>query len=335
MDLKNRKILVTGGAGFIGSHLCDRLLREGVEVTSFDNLSTGKLSNLEHIKTQIEIIKGDVVDEKAIGKAARNKDIILHMAYPYGAASRDVDKQFVEDGAIGTFNILRAALKNDVKKVVYASTVAVYGLSKSSVQKEDDRTIPFLPYGATKLLGELYCSSFSSVYGLDTASLRYFNVFGPRYAVFDHSALITFLEHALKGRDVIIYGDGAQVRDYTYIDDIVEGTLLAAQKKNTNGAVYNIAKGKGTSIIELAKIIVKTADSKSRIRFAKKEEYRFTSKGLPYGVTKAEGGKFIDERNYTADINFAVKELDYDPKFTIEDGIAKTLEWLKDVQKLR
>jgi len=147
----------------------------------------------------------------------------------------------VEDGAIGTFNVLRAAVENKIRKVLYASTVAVYGRQEYLPIDEKHPKNPFLPYGATKLLGELYCSTIHNVFGIDTVSVRYFNVYGPRYATFDHSAMVNFLNRVVGNKELLIYGDGSQVRDYTYIDDIVNGTLLALKKDNTIGDVYNIA----------------------------------------------------------------------------------------------
>ncbi|MDD5173074.1 MAG: NAD-dependent epimerase/dehydratase family protein [Patescibacteria group bacterium] len=330
MNLRNKKILIAGGAGFIGSHLCEKLLKEKGEITVFDNFSTGKSSNLESIKNKIKIIKGDIQNAKEIDKASKAQDIIIHEAFPYGAATRSVDKQFVGDGTIGTFNVLRSALKNNIKKVVYASTVAVYGIKKNSPQKEEIEKNPFLPYGATKYLGELYCSSFSNVYGLETVSLRYFNVFGPRYATFDHSAMILFLKRAIQNKDLIIYGDGRQIRDYTYVDDIVEGTILAAKKEKNHGTVYNLGKGRGLSIFDLAKKIVELTGSKSKIHFGKKSEYKILKRGLPYGVTKKINGNFVDERNYVANINKAKIELGYLPKISLEQGIIKTFQWMKE-----
>jgi len=329
MQLKNKKILITGGAGFIGSHLCEKLLKEeNAKITVFDNFSTGKISNLKSIENKIKIIKGDIQNVKEIDKASKSQDIIIHEAFPYGAATRSVDKQFVEDGTIGTFNVLRSASKNNIKKVVYASTVAVYGIKKTPPQKEEITKNPFLPYGATKYLGELYCSSFFNVYGLKTVSLRYFNVFGPRYATFDHSAMILFLKKAIKNEDLIIYGTGKQIRDYTYVDDVVNGTILAI-KNGTNGNSYNIAKGKGVSIINLAKKIIKITGSKSKIHFAKQNEYKIFGKSLPYGITKKINNKFTDERNYVGCINKAKTELRYQPKITLEEGILKTFKWMK------
>lgn len=329
MNLKNKKILITGGAGFIGSYLCERLAKEGSKVTVFDNFITGKYENLKLVRDRIKIIKSDIKNKKSIEKASKNQDVIIHQAYPYGVTTRDVEKQFVEEGAVGTFNVLRAALKNNVKKVIYASSVASYGIQKNIPQKENFPPTPFLPYGATKYVGELYCSTFSNVYGLDTVSLRYFNVFGPRYATFDHSALILFLKKALKNEDIIIYGDGSQIRDYTYIDDIVEGTILATKKDKTNGAVYNIAKGKGISILELAQKIVKITGTKSKIRLAGTNEYKTIKKGLPCGITKKIGRRFVDERNYEADISRAKRELGYRPRVTLEEGIRETFQWIK------
>jgi len=329
MDINEKNILVTGGAGFIGSHLCERLLKENAKVTVFDNLSTGKIENLADIMDKIEFVRGDIKDYNEVKKVIKGKDIVIHEAFPYGVATRELDKQFVEDGSIGTFNVLRASVENDVKKVVYASTVAVYGEQEYVPIDEEHKKDPFLPYGATKYIGELYCSTFNRVYGLDTVSLRYFNVYGPRYATFDHSAMIHFLERSIENKTLLIYGDGNQIRDYTYISDIVEGTILAVKKDGLNGEVFNLGEGQGIKIIDLAKKIVEISGKNLEIRFAKPEEYRYIKKGLPYGVTKKTDDGYLDTRNYIADINKARKILGYNPKTGIDDGIKITLEWMK------
>ena len=189
MKIKGSRVLITGGAGFIGSHLCERLLNEGAEVVIYDNFMTGKIENLSRITNDIHIIKGDIKNLEDLRSAMAEVDGAIHEAFPYGVATRALDKQFVEEGASGTFNVLRAAVEENVEKVVYASTVAVYGEQKYLPVDEEHPKNPFLPYGATKYLGELYCSTFSKVYGLNTVSLRYFNVYGPRYATFDHGSL--------------------------------------------------------------------------------------------------------------------------------------------------
>ena len=325
---KYKKALVTGGAGFIGSHLCEKLLQEGSEISILDNFSTGKMSNIEQIKNDIVLIKGDICDFELTKNAIKGIDILVHEAFPYGVATRELDKQFVEDGAIGTFNVLRASVECDVQKVIYASTVAVYGRQEYTPINEEHPKNPFLPYGATKYIGELYCSSISNVFGIDTVSLRYFNVYGPRYATFDHSAMVNFLTRVINDKEPLIYGNGEQVRDYTYIDDIINGTILAIKKENTKGSVYNLAEGEGISIIELAKKIIKISGKELHPRFADTDEYKKIKKGLPYGMTKRVGDKYIDERKFIANINKAKIELGYKPITEFDDGIKKTYNWL-------
>jgi len=328
MNLNGKKILIAGGAGFIGSHLCEKLLPDNTEITVFDNFCTGKMDNLENVKDDLRIIKGDINNYEEVSNAIKGHDLVIHQAFPYGVATRELDKQFVEDGAIGTFNILRAAVEHDIEKVLYASTVAVYGRQQYTPLDENHPKNPFLPYGATKLLGELYCSTINNVFGLDTVSLRYFNVYGPRYATFDHSAMIHFLERVIQNECLLIYGDGSQVRDYTYIDDIVQGTILALKKDNTNGEVYNIAEGEGMKIIDLAKKIIEISGKDLEPRFAEIDEYKTIEKGLPYGITQKIGDKYVDTRKYIANIEKAQNELGYNPSTEFDDGIRKTYEWL-------
>lgn len=328
MNLKRKKILVTGGAGFIGSHLCEKLLQEDAEISILDNFSTGKMSNIEHIEKDVKIVSGDINNYELCKSVIKGTDIVVHEAFPYGVATRELDKQFVEDGAIGTFNVLRAAVECDAQKVVYASTVAVYGKQEYTPIDEEHPKNPFLPYGATKYLGELYCSSISNVFGIDTVSLRYFNVYGPRYATYDHSAMVNFLTRIINDKEPLIYGNGDQVRDYTYIDDIINGTILAIKKENTRGDVYNLAEGEGINILDLAKKIIKISGKKIQPRFAEPYEYKKINRGLPYGMTTKIGDKYIDERKFVADIKKAKNELDYKPITEFEVGIRKTYEWL-------
>ncbi|TAL63096.1 MAG: NAD-dependent epimerase/dehydratase family protein, partial [Bacteroidetes bacterium] len=304
----------------------------GAEICVFDNFSTGKIENLSQIKKDIKIIKGDIKNFDELNSATKGQNIVIHQAYPYGVATRELDKQFVEDGAIGTFNVLRSAVENDIKKFLYASTVAVYGRQEYLPIDEKHPKNPFLPYGATKLLGELYSSTIHNVFGIDTVSVRYFNVYGPRYATFDHSAMVNFLNRVSENKELLIYGDGSQVRDYTYIDDIVNGTLLALKKDNTNGDVYNIAGGNGVTIYELAKKIVNISGKNIGIRYAEPDEYKTIKRGLPYGMTQKIGKEFIDERKYIANIDKAKSELGYNPITDFDKGISKTYEWLRSIK---
>jgi len=328
MNLNGKKILIAGGAGFIGSHLCERLLPENTEITVFDNFCTGKMENLKNVKNDVRIITGNINNFEEVSNAIKGNNLVIHQAFPYGVATRELDKQFVEDGAIGTYNILRASVEHDIEKVLYASTVAVYGRQEYTPLDENHPKVPFLPYGATKLLGELYCATINNVFGLDTVSLRYFNVYGPRYATFDHSAMIHFLERVIQNNCPLIYGDGSQVRDYTYIDDIIQGTVLALKKDNTNGGVYNIAEGEGMKIIDLAKKIIEISGKNLEPRFAEMNEYKTIEKGLPYGITQKVGDKYLDTRKYIANIEKAQKELGYKPSTDFDYGIRKTYEWL-------
>jgi len=330
MKLEGKRILVTGGAGFIGSHVCEKLLKQGAEVTVLDDFSTGKPNNLKNIKNHVRIVKGNVDNYHDVVKAVADCSFVIHEAFPYGKAGRGLKEQYVETGALGTFNVLKASVENKVEKVTYASTVAIYGIPKYLPVDEKHPADPFLPYGATKYVGELYCSTFSKLYGLDTVSLRYFYVYGPRYAQFDHSALVIFLHRAMKNQPLIIFGDGSQIRDYTYIDDAVEGTLLALKKVDTKGEAYNISSGKKITILDLAKHVVEITGKKIEIKFAENNEYRFGDKycSVPTGLTKKIGDKWIDERNYISDISKAKRELGYNPKISLEEGIQRTYDWL-------
>ncbi len=337
MRLRERRILVTGGAGFIGSHICEKLLREEAEVVLIDDFSTGRISNLDGIRDKIKIFKGKVENYDDVSKAIKDCDAVIHQAFPYGRSGMGLEEQHIEEGIVGTFNLLKASVKNNVEKIVNASSVAVYGIPKSLPVREDHPINPFLPYGVTKYSGELYCRTFSKLYGLDTVSLRYFYVYGPRYAQFDHSALVNFLNRAIENKPLLIYGDGTQIRDYTYVDDAVKGTLLALNKKNTMGAAYNISSGVGIKISDLAKTIMKSTAKSLEIRFAENKEYRFSDEycKIPVGSTKRTGDKWFDERNYIGDITKATEELKYNPKVDIETGIGRTFRWLKRLRNIK
>ncbi|MHB8105276.1 MAG: SDR family NAD(P)-dependent oxidoreductase [Dehalococcoidales bacterium] len=335
MNLKGKRVLVTGGAGFIGSHVCERLLEEGADVAVLDDFSTGKRENLDQIKKDIKIIIGNVENRQDVAKAVKGSDIIVHEAFPYGKSGMGLNEHYTETGVLGTFNVLKSAVENGVKKVVFASTVSVYGIPRYVPLDEKHPIEPFLPYGATKYVGELYCSTFAKLYGLDTVSLRYFYVYGPRYAQFDHSAMVNFMHRAVENKPLLIYGDGAQVRDYTYISDAVAGTLLAIKKENTRGEVYNISSGNGIAISDLAKKVVSVSPHKVDVKSAAAGEYRYSDKYtiIPIGLTTKKGDTWIDERNYVGDISKAKRELGYNPSVTFEEGIKKTMAWMAEAKR--
>jgi UDP-N-acetylglucosamine 4-epimerase len=334
LKLNGKTVLVTGGAGFIGSHLCEKLIEEGAEVRILDNFSTGKASNLKGVKDRVEITNGSVEDLKVVLKVSTGCDLIVHEAFPYGKSGMGLKEQYVGAGVLGTFNVLKAAVTCGVKKVVNASSVAVYGIHEGGKVKETQNPDPFLHYGVTKLAGELYCKTFSKIYGLNTTSLRYFYVYGPRYATFDHSAMVNFLHRAIEGKPLLVYGEGSQIRDYTYIDDIVAGTLLALKKSKGAGNAYNLSSGQGISIIELAGKVSDVARQLTgnavEVRSAESGEYTFSDEfcKVPVGVTTRTGDGWVDKRDYAGDISKATKDFGYEPKVGLQEGIERTARWL-------
>lgn len=334
MKVAKKRVLVTGGAGFIGCYLCERLLEKGAEVVILDDFSTGKSANINHIAGDVEIIRGNVESREDTLKATRGCDIVVHEAFPYGKSGMGIHEQYPETGVLGTFNVLTSAVESEVEKVIYASTVAVYGLPKYLPIDEKHPVDPFLPYGATKYVGELYCSTFARLYGLDTTSLRYFYVYGPKYSQLDHSAIVNFLHRALEKKPLLIYGNGSQIRDYTYISDAVEGTLLAIEKDGVAGEVFNISSGKAVTILELARKIADTVSEDVEIKIAEASDYKFSDRYcvVPIGMTGRQGGGWVDERNYNADITKAKHNLGYNPIISLEDGILQTMEWLRGLK---
>lgn len=334
MDVANKKVLVTGGSGFVGSHLCERLVSLGADVVILDNFSTGKLENIKAIQNQIQVYEGQVEDFDSVNKATSGCDYVFHLAYPYGVQGRGLKQQYVEDGVVGTFNVLKSAVENKVNTVINVSSVAAYGLCENTLLSEQQIGIPFLPYGVTKLSGELYCKAFSKMYGLKTASLRYFYVFGERYATFDHSALVKFMECVVNGSAITIFGDGTQIRDYTYISDVVDGTLASLDCPNLDGNVYNIGKGYGHTILQLAQSVIQCSGVETEVEFNSGEQrYADEYCKIPSGLTRKLNGHWVDDRNYVADISKASKHIGYQPKIELHDGINKTLNWMEKQKK--
>ena len=228
------KILVTGGAGFIGSHIVDRLLNEGFEVTVIDNLSTGQISNLAHNldKKELQFVKGDIRDWSLVKKTMKNVDAIFHEAAIVSVPLSIQNPILTKDVNVnGTLNLLKACLECGVKRFIFASSAAVYEGSSSPQKNEDLSTNPISPYGVSKLAAEHYIRSFYKLYGLETTSLRYFNIYGPRQSYDKKSqsggVISVFLNKLLENMQLIINGDGEQTRDFVYVHDIVEANMLA------------------------------------------------------------------------------------------------------------
>ncbi|MFH0778248.1 MAG: NAD-dependent epimerase/dehydratase family protein, partial [Candidatus Eisenbacteria bacterium] len=246
------RYLVTGGAGFIGSNVAERLLRDGHEVRVIDDFSTGKRENVEAALAgagsagSLEVITGDVRDQAALERATKGVDFVLHEA-----ALCSVQRSVVEPVGTnsvnieGTLKVLVASRASGVRRVVYASSSSVYGNSAALPNREEYRPCPCSPYALSKLTGEEYCRVFSLVYGLETVCLRYFNVFGPRQDFNSQYAAVipVFIDRILNGEKPVVFGDGQQSRDFTFVEDVVEANLLACHKEGISGRVYNAARG--------------------------------------------------------------------------------------------
>lgn len=305
---KLSKVVVTGGAGFIGSHIVDRLLNEGLEVTVIDNLLTGRLENVSHHegRKDFHLIRGDIRDLDVIGNAVKEADAIFHEA-ALVSVTRSVENPTLTNGinVAGTLTLLKSSMDSDVKRFIYASSSSVYGEAKTLPKHEELACQPISPYAVSKLAAENYVKVFHQVYGLETVGLRYFNVYGPRQTYGPYSGVITiFINRLLTGQQPIIYGDGEQTRDFTNVQDVVEANMLALVKKKAAGHVFNIATGVVTSVNELARMLL---DITGR-------------RGLEPAYVNPRPG---DIKHSYADISKANEILGYRPKIALREGLVK------------
>jgi len=302
--------LVTGGAGFIGSHIVDALLAEGHRVRVLDNFATGKRENIAHILDQIELVEGDVRDQDAVGRAVAGIEYVLHQA-ALPSVPRSIKDPLTthEVNATGTLNLLIAARDAGVKRVVYASSSSVYGDTPELPKREDMTPRPKSPYAVSKLAGEQYCRVFSEAYGLETVCLRYFNVFGPRQD--PHSAyaaaIARFVAALADGACPVIYGDGEQSRDFTYVTNVVEANLTAVRSTAVPGQVFNVAFGQPHSLLAVLAALERVMARKTQPQF--------------------EAARRGDIRHSHADISRAHAELGYRPRVALEEGLAQTAGW--------
>jgi UDP-glucose 4-epimerase len=247
-------VLVTGGGGFIGSHLADRLCRDGHRVRVLDNFATGRRENLLHLITDIELIEGDIQSYERVHNAVRGSELVFHAA-ALPSVPRSVQDPLTSNASnvTGTLNVLLASRDEGVRRVVFASSSSVYGANRELPKREDMPAHPIAPYAVAKLAAEGYCRAFFDVYGLETVSLRYFNVFGPRQdPVSQYAAVIpSFITALIGGQSPVVYGDGEQSRDFTYVDNAVEAGLLAADADGVAGETFNVACGERTSLNEV------------------------------------------------------------------------------------
>ncbi|GBC95542.1 UDP-N-acetylglucosamine 4-epimerase [bacterium HR16] len=251
---KIMRILVTGGAGFIGSHITEKLVELGHEVIVLDDLSTGREENIAHLKSRITFVKGSITDTVLLQEVMQGVQMVFHEA-ALGSVPRSVEdpRTTHEVNITGTFNVLMAARDAGVKRVVYAASSSAYGDTPTLPKVETMLPNPLSPYAVSKLVGEYYCQVFTRVYGLEAVSLRYFNVFGPRQNPHSQYAAVIpkFITAALKGEPLTVFGDGEQSRDFTYIDNVVQANLLAMDSPRAVGKVYNVACGGRYTLNEL------------------------------------------------------------------------------------
>ncbi|MFA4835675.1 MAG: SDR family oxidoreductase [Dehalococcoidia bacterium] len=302
-----RRAIVTGGAGFIGSHLAEELAKRSYHVSIIDNLSTGKMKNIEKILStgKVEFSQGNITDLPLLDKLFQGVDYVFHQAaIPSVPRSIENPQASNETNITGTLNVLLAARNNGIKKVVYASSSSVYGDTPTLPKREDMPPNPQSPYAVTKLAGEYYCQVFQRVYGLATACLRYFNVFGPKQDPDSQYAAVVpkFISRISKGYPPIIFGDGEQTRDFTFIKDVVEANILAAESDATG--IFNIGGGHQISINTLAKLVI---DSMGKNMEPIHQETRSG-----------------DVKHSLADIGRAMA-FGYDPRWRLEEGLRETI----------
>jgi UDP-glucose 4-epimerase len=304
--------LVTGGAGFIGSHLVETLLARGDSVRVLDDFSTGDWANLEAVRGRVEVIDGDVRDAAAVRAAVRGAEVVFHQAalasVPRSVANPLATHEVCVDG---TLQVLLAARDAKARRVVYAASSSAYGNSARLPKREDDPTAPLSPYAAAKLAGEHYCAAFTEVYGLETVRLRYFNVFGPRQSPDSPYAAVIprFIQALTAGKPPTVHGDGEQSRDFTFVADVVQANLKAAEAPGVGGRVYNIACCRRTSLLQLVALL---------------NELLGTSV-----APERTGPRVGDVRHSLADVSRATQELRYRPTTDMREGLRRCLEWWK------
>jgi len=303
---------VTGGAGFIGSHIVEELVRQGKTVRVVDNLMTGRRENLTGVMDCVEFIEGDLRDPNVAARAAKGADCILHQAaVPSVPRSIEDPQGITEHNVMGTLNVLIAARDAGVRRVVYASSSSVYGDSLTLPKVEDFVPEPLSPYAASKLTGEYYCRVFYRVYGLETVCLRYFNVFGPRQDPSSQYAAVIpkFIELALRREPLVVFGDGEQTRDFTYVSNVVDANLKAAQSNAGTGEVFNVGLGRRISLNDLVAELRELIDP-----------------GLAITYEESRPG---DVKHSVAGIDKIRTLLDYTPGVSVTEGLRLTVEWLR------
>ena len=302
-------ILVTGGAGFIGSHIATRLVEQGERVRILDNFANSSPANLDHIRDDIELIEGDLRSEDDLRRAVGGVELVFHEG-ALGSVPRSIadPKTSFDVNAMGTLNLLNAAREAGVRRVVYASSSSVYGNTPTLPKIEDMKPMPISPYAVSKLAAEQLCVAFFLTYGLETVSLRYFNVFGPRQNPESQYAAVMpkFLVAYSNGQQPTIFGDGEQSRSFTYIDNVVDGNLFAGSSPDAAGKVMNLASDKKYSVNHIAREMARLL-------------------GVEFDPTY-EPPRAGDVRESLADITIARETLDWEPKISLDEGLKRTVD---------
>jgi nucleoside-diphosphate-sugar epimerase len=307
------RVLVTGGGGFIGSHLVSRLAAEGYEVRVLDNFATGRRENLAGLGSEVEVVEGDLQSYERVHTAVRECEVVFHQgALP--SVPRSVGDPLTTNAVnvIGTLNVLLASRDSGVRRVVFASSSSVYGATPELPKREDLPVAPISPYAVTKLAGESYCRSFSEVYGLETVTLRYFNVFGPRQDPLSQYAAVIprFIGAGLDGVEMTIYGDGEQSRDFTYIDNVIEANILAMRSASAAGQVFNAACGERITVNRLVEELGAILGTEVATRH----------------VAPRAG----EVQHSLADLSRAAEQLGYKPTVPFAEGLARAVAYFRE-----
>lgn len=307
------KYLVTGGAGFIGANIVRQLIDNGEKVKVLDNFNTGKRENINELMNEIEFMEGDVTNNQTVIEAVKDVDVIFHQGAIPSVPKSIIDPMKTNYANInGTLRLLQAAAQANVKRFIYAASSSAYGFNETLPKQEDMPGRPMSPYAVSKYAGELYCKVFHHLYGLETISLRYFNVFGPHQDPNSKYAAVipAFIKSILNNESPVIYGDGTQSRDFTYIDNVVAANLLAANAPKLQGEVINIGNGSQIALNELVMYI-----------------NNILGKNIPVAYTAERQG---DVKHSLADISLAEKLIGYRPSTSFHEGLKHTIHWLKN-----
>jgi UDP-glucose 4-epimerase len=308
--------LVTGGAGFIGSHIATALVERGHKVCVYDNLSSGRLSNLAHLADRVEFIEGDLVNRADVERAVAHVEVVFHQA-ALASVPHSVAAPLETNAACvtGTVNMLDAARRAGVRRVVYAASSSAYGDDPTPAKHERLVPAPLSPYAAAKLGGEFYCQAFTATYGLETVALRYFNVFGPRQDPKSQYAAVIpkFITEMLAGRRPTVFGDGKQSRDFVYIDNVVQANLLAADAPAAVGRVINVGCGRSYNLLDLMAGINRALGTSIEPIF--------------------DAPRAGDVRESLADISLARELLNYEPSVDFEEGLRRTIDYYRQVTR--